>query len=133
MANKRPQTLLDSIDPDGDESDDRDDVDFTLPETRRPGKRRKLPVGAVSTPGLSSQYRDTTAARIKEEEEQEKMKLEKKKRGEEEWERLMQLEDEAKAERSRSGPSDETAPIRSGGEVEMVRVKRPRNFAGEVI
>lgn len=133
MANKRPQTLLDSIDPDGDDSDDRDDVDFTLPETRRPSKRRKLPIEAVSAMDLSLQHRDTAAASIKKEEEQEKMKLEKKKRGEEEWERLMRLEDEAKAERSRSGPSDETAPIRSGGEVEMVRVKRPRNFAGEVI
>lgn len=127
MAIKRALNLLDSIDPsDSSESDDGDYID---PEARPAKKTRQ------ATDTTSNALSDTIdPEKVKKAEE--RAKADKRKKGEEEWSTLMRLEEEARAARSSAGPSSSTLDAkesRDGEGVKVVEVRRPRNFAGEVI
>jgi hypothetical protein len=133
MANKRPQNLLDSIDP-NDSSDDENDGDYTLPEETtgaRASKRRKAEVH-VSLDNPEQTELSEKDRKI----EEEKQRMEKRRKADEEWAALMRVEEEAK--RERMGTSSSSASMvddkqEKGETVRMVEVRRPRNFAGEII
>ncbi|KAH8081405.1 bucentaur or craniofacial development-domain-containing protein [Filobasidium floriforme] len=133
MANKRPQNLLDSIDP-NDSSDDASDADYALPEETtgaRASKRRKAEVHVS--------FDNPERAELTEKDrkiEEEKQKVERRRKADEEWAALMRVEEEAK--RERMGTSSSSASMvddkqEKGETVRMVEVRRPRNFAGEII
>jgi type IV secretory pathway VirB10-like protein len=132
MANKRPQNMLDSIDP-NDSSDDENDGDYTLPEATtgtRASERRKAEVEVLldnpERPELSEKDRKI---------EEEKQRMEKRRKADEEWAALMRVEEDAK--RERMGTSSSSASVVDDKQkeetVRMVEVRRPRNFAGEII
>jgi hypothetical protein len=132
MANKRPQNLLDSIDP-NESSDDENDDDYTLPEETtdaRASKRRKAEadvlLDVIGRTELSEKDRKI---------EEENQRLEKRRKADEEWAALMRVEEEAKRERmGTSSSSASMVDVKQKEEtVRMVEVRRPRNFAGEII
>jgi hypothetical protein len=132
MANKRPQNLLDSIDP-NDSSDDENDGDYTLPQATtdaRASQRRKAEVEVL----LDNPERTELSEKDRKIEE-ENQRLEKRRKADEEWAALMRMEEEAK--RERMGTSSSSASMvddkQNEETVRMVEVRRPRNFAGEII
>jgi hypothetical protein len=132
MANKRPQNLLDSIDP-NDSSDDENDGDYTLPQATtdaRASQRRKAEVEVL----LDNPERTELSEKDRKIEE-ENQRLEKRRKADEEWAALMRVEEEAK--RERMGTSSSSASMvddkQNEETVRMVEVRRPRNFAGEII
>jgi hypothetical protein len=132
MANKRPQNLLDSIDP-NESSDDENDDDYTLPEETtdaRASKRRKAEVEVL----LDNPERTELSEKDRKIEE-ENQRLEKRRKADEEWAALMRVEEEAKRERmGTSSSSASMVDVKQKEEtVRMVEVRRPRNFAGEII
>jgi hypothetical protein len=132
MANKRPQNLLDSIDP-NESSDDENDDDYTLPEETtdaRASKRRKAEVEVL----LDNPERTKLSEKDRKIEE-ENQRLEKRRKADEEWAALMRVEEEAKRERmGTSSSSASMVDVKQKEEtVRMVEVRRPRNFAGEII
>jgi hypothetical protein len=132
MANKRPQNLLDSIDP-NDSSDDENDGDYTLPQATtdaRASQRRKAEVEVL----LDNPERTELSEKDRKIEE-ENQRLEKRRKADEEWAALMRVEEEAKRERmGTSSSSASMVDVKQKEEtVRMVEVRRPRNFAGEII
>lgn len=132
MANKRPQNLLDSIDP-NESSDDENDGDYALPEATtgaRASKRRKAEV-QVSLDNTERSELSEKDRKI----EEENQRLEKRRKADEEWAALMRVEEDAK--RERMGTSSSSASVVDDKQkeetVRMVEVRRPRNFAGEII
>jgi hypothetical protein len=132
MANKRPQNLLDSIDP-NESSDDENDDDYTLPEETtdaRASKRRKAEVEVL----LDNPERTELSEKDRKIEE-ENQRLEKRRKADEEWAALMRMEEEAKRERMGTSYSSASMVDDKQNEetVRMVELRRPRNFAGEII
>jgi hypothetical protein len=132
MANKRPQNLLDSIDP-NESSDDENDGDYTLPEATtgaRASKRRKAEV----QDSLDNPERTELSQKDRKIEE-ENQRLEKRRKADEEWAALMCMEEDAKRERMGTSYSSASMVDDKQNEetVRMVEVRRPRNFAGEII
>jgi hypothetical protein len=122
MANQNSKSLLDAIDPNAS-SDDEDDQDFSLPETR-PSKRRK---GSAREDNIHVAAEQEVSAS-----ELEREKAERLRKADVEWQALLKIEEDAKKERMASSSSLDLARDQIADE-EMVNIRRPRNFAGEII
>jgi hypothetical protein len=114
-------TLLDLIDKNAS-SDDSEDEDFA-PDAgpSKPSKRKTLGQNNDENTGESLPKKIKTG--LSEEEV-----AEKKRKAQEEWQKLMQVEEETRKIREQ-GVSVQT----SAEEADMVEIRRPRNYAGEVI
>lgn len=122
MAKQISKSLLDAIDPNAS-SDDEDDQDFALPETR-PSKRQK---GAGREENSSVVVDQELSAS-----DLERAKAERLRKADAEWQALLKVEEDAKKERMASSSSSGLGKDQKADE-EMVEIKRPRNFAGEII
>ena len=122
MANQNSKSLLDAIYANAS-SDYEDDQDFSLPEAR-PSKRQKGTARADNSQVAADQQKSA--------EEVEREKAERLRKADAEWQALLKIEEDAKKERMASSSSLSMGKTQMADE-EMVEIRRPRNFAGEII